>query len=75
MTTRIILTYDLAMAISTDAGNRHMRKHGRTAWNDEDYNVSVIEFHKHWPCPDGANCELCHPAIAAAFKNVEREGN
>lgn len=37
----IVLTYDSAMAAGQDAGNRSMRKANRTAWNDDDFNVSV----------------------------------
>lgn len=49
MATRIILTYEIAMAASRDAGNRHMRKHGRKAWSVDDYNASVDEFNRLWP--------------------------
>ncbi len=33
--------YSLAMAIGQDAGNRNMRRNNRTAWNEEDRNVSI----------------------------------
>ena len=35
--------YDLAHAAARDAANRHMREHGRTSWNQDDYNVAVAE--------------------------------
>jgi hypothetical protein len=38
------LTYKLAMAAAQDAGNRHMRKNGRNAWNEDDWNVAAAEF-------------------------------
>jgi hypothetical protein len=44
----IVLTYDVAMASSRDAGNRHMRKHGRKTWNVDDWNASVDEFDRLW---------------------------
>ena len=34
-------TYKLAMAAGWDAGNRSMRKAGRTAWNHEDYKAAA----------------------------------
>lgn len=35
------LTYDLAMAAGRDAGNRSMRKAGRSAWNREDWGAAA----------------------------------
>ena len=46
---RIELTRDLAWSASLDAGNRSMRKAGRTAWNEDDYNTAVDEFNRLWP--------------------------
>jgi hypothetical protein len=37
----IELTYQLCMAIGQDEGDRNMRKNGRKAWNEEDYNVAA----------------------------------
>jgi len=31
----------VARAAGHDAGNRNMRKHGRKAWNEDDWNVAV----------------------------------
>jgi hypothetical protein len=45
---QVTLTYELAMASSRDAGNRHMKKHGRKAWNVDDWNASVDEFNRLW---------------------------
>ena len=35
------MTYKIAMAAGQDAGNRNMKKAGRTAWNEEDWNVAA----------------------------------
>lgn len=43
------MTYDIAMAASRDAGNRSMRKAGRTRWSVEDWNVAADEFNRLWP--------------------------
>ena len=37
------LTYNLAMAAGQDAGNRSMRKAGRTQWNDDDWDAAAAE--------------------------------
>ena len=44
--TAIPLTYEIAMALSHDAGNRAMRKGGRRKWNCDDWNASVTVFDK-----------------------------
>ncbi len=46
---RLILDYKLAMAASLDAGYRHMRKHGRKVWNDDDYNHACATFNRLYP--------------------------
>lgn len=43
---KIKMTYSLAMAAAKDAGNRNMKKNGRTIWNREDYNVVREVFDK-----------------------------
>jgi hypothetical protein len=43
------MTYELAHAASTDAANRSMRKHNRSAWNEEDSGEFVKEFNRLWP--------------------------
>jgi hypothetical protein len=40
------VTYRLAMAAGQDAGNRSMRRHGRTVWNVEDWNAASRTFAK-----------------------------
>jgi len=45
----IKITYKLAMAAGRDAGNRNMRKNGRTTWNLADRNIAAKEFHKLMP--------------------------
>lgn len=45
---RMKMTRELAHAASMDAGNRSMRKAGRTVWNEADYNASVAEFDRLW---------------------------
>ncbi len=42
---KLELDYDLCMAAGKDAGNRNMRKHGRKAWNREDWNVACAEVY------------------------------
>ena len=48
---RPTLAYDLALAAAQDAGNRSMRKGGRVAWNDDDYNTMCAEFNRLIPPP------------------------
>lgn len=43
------MTYELAMAASRDAGDRHMRQHGPTKWNRDDWNAAVEEFNRLFP--------------------------
>lgn len=35
------LTYKQVMAAGQDAGNRSMKKAGRTSWNEEDWNAAA----------------------------------
>ena len=44
----IAMTQELARAAAWDAGNRHMREHGRTAWNEDDYNAACEFFERLW---------------------------
>ena len=37
------LTYEICHAAGTDAGNRNAKKHGRTKWNRDDYNIAANE--------------------------------
>jgi hypothetical protein len=46
---RIALDREIAYAASRDAGNRSMRKAGRTAWNEEDYAAACDELARLWP--------------------------
>lgn len=45
----IEMDYHLARACATDEANRNMRKNGRKAWNEEDYNICVEAFNRLWP--------------------------
>lgn len=45
----IQITRELANASAMDAANRQMRKAGRKAWNEDDYNLSVSTFNRLWP--------------------------
>lgn len=45
----ITLTRQIAWAAATDAGNRSMRKAGRTSWTEEDFNTAAKEFDRLWP--------------------------
>ncbi len=38
---KLKLTYNICMAAGKDAGNRNMRKHGRKAWNVDDWNAAA----------------------------------
>ena len=38
------LRQEMARAAATDAANRNMRVHGRTAWDADDYNVATAEL-------------------------------
>jgi len=46
---KLTMTYQLAHAASMDAGNRSMRKAGRSVWSDADYSASVAEFNRLFP--------------------------
>ena len=35
------MTYETAFAAAQDEGNRHAKRHGRTAWNVDDYNAAA----------------------------------
>jgi hypothetical protein len=48
------LTIALARAIAWDAGNRSMRKAGRSAWDEADWNVAAETARRLWPLIDGA---------------------
>ena len=41
--------YELAMCAARDAGNRSMRKGGRSKWSTQDWNVHVAEFERLYP--------------------------
>lgn len=43
------MTRALAWAAAMDAGNHSMRKGGRTAWSEDDYNTVVETFDRLWP--------------------------
>ena len=45
----IPLTADLARAAAHDAGTRSMRRAGRTAWNEDDWNVAAAEYMRLLP--------------------------
>ena len=45
----IELNVDIARAAATDAGNRNMRKHGRTKWNYDDAIAAHREFSRLMP--------------------------
>lgn len=46
---KMTLTRDIANAIAMDYANRQMRKAGRTAWSEDDYNLAVETFEGLWP--------------------------
>ncbi len=45
------LTPQLIHAAACDAGNRNMRKHGRTVWSADDWNAMCEEFERLAPSP------------------------
>ena len=45
------MTFELAHAAASDAGNRSMRKAGRSRWNEDDWNSMVETFDRLWPMP------------------------
>ena len=44
----IASSYNVAMAIAQDAGNRHAKLHGRTSWNASDYAYAAFVFAEIW---------------------------
>ncbi len=53
---RLVLTYDLALAASKDAANVHMRAERRTAWNVEDYAIACQTLDRLWPVQHVHDC-------------------
>jgi len=53
MEARIKLTADLAMAAARDAGNRSMRKAGRSRWNLDDMRAARAEADRLAPYVPG----------------------
>ena len=49
------ITEPIARAAAQDAGNRSMRKAGRTQWNEEDFNAAAQEYERLWPSSTGNN--------------------
>jgi hypothetical protein len=54
---KLVLTHRIAMAAAQDAGDRSMRKAGRTVWAVKDYRAACDEFeriygYKHAPVED-----------------------
>lgn len=49
MSSRIVMSYELAMAAAKDVADRRMRAAGRAKWNRSDYNAMVREFNRLWP--------------------------
>lgn len=46
---KIIMDRELAHAVGTDAGNRSMKRAGRTAWSEEDKRAAIDEFYRVMP--------------------------
>jgi hypothetical protein len=49
MACKFKMDYQLAHACGMDAANRNMRKNGRKAWNEEDYELCWKTFEELWP--------------------------
>ena len=77
------MTYSLAHAIGTDAANRQMRASGRSAWNEEDYDLAARTFNDCFPpCaqlpgiePGLCGCKACRDGLAAATSSRLRPPN
>ena len=52
---RPVMDRELANAIALDAGNASMRRGGRKAWNEDDYNAAVEAFNRCLPAEWRAN--------------------
>lgn len=48
----ITVTREIAWAASLDEGNRCMRRGGRKAWNEDDYNAACDLFDRLWTIED-----------------------
>ena len=42
------MTMQIAHSIAWDAGNRSMKKAGRSTWNHLDWNAATAEFNRLW---------------------------
>jgi hypothetical protein len=67
-----ILTRKLAWAAATDAGNAHMRKAGRTKWNQADYNAAVAKFNELWPEERDIAEALANPGVPSFLRTDTR---
>ena len=47
---KIKWTWTLARAAAQDEGNRNMKRHGRTEWNEDDYNVAAKKLNDLVSC-------------------------
>lgn len=45
---KIKMDLQLARACGQDEGNRNMRKHGRKAWNEEDWKIACKTIDRLW---------------------------
>ena len=43
---RPTMTHEIAWAAATDAGNRHMKEHGRLVWDESDKNAAVGTYNR-----------------------------
>lgn len=50
---RITLTPKIISAASLDAGNRHMRRAGRTKWDISDWNAAAEKSNRLWDAYEG----------------------
>jgi hypothetical protein len=48
-----LITISLVRSIAADAGNRSMRKAGRAAWNEDDWNTAAAVAQRLIPLIDG----------------------
>ena len=64
-----ILTQAMCFAAGRDAGNRSMRKAGRTVWAQADYNAACAEYKRLLPF---ANCNY---TVGAANYELKKRGD
>ena len=66
------MTYQIAYSLGMDAAYRQMQKNGRTAWNEDDYNLAAETLNRHFPLcmkHPGIDPQLCGCSQCCRFSN------